>query len=282
MTDFLAGFIAGTTSCYVGHPFDTIKTLLQLNPQRYNGSAVNCFQSIIREHGVKALYRGVTLPAACSAITNGLMFQAAEVCYDKLNAGKATGATGFETNRFLGGCASGLLGSFVVSPFETVKCRMQAMRIQQLEALTVSGKRQTVKSLESLGQTVQRISMSELCHGGLIYTILRDTPAFGLYFYIFYGLKNKYNLQEPRHVSDLAKFDTWFLSIAGGLGASTAWIVCYPIDVLKSQKQVFGKTPPLSQLAPGWWYRGLAPTLLRTVPVNMVRFTVYLFVKNNL
>lgn len=284
MSDFFAGLVAGTASCYVGHPFDTVKTLLQLSPEKYQSSAQNCVRTVVKEHGARALYRGVTLPVVCSSISNGLIFQVSEKVYTNLNTDPATKERGFNQYRFLSGVCAGFAQSFIAAPFELVKCRMQFMRVRHMEALTRDGKRHIVqdKNLESFSQIARKLTPSELAHSGLLYTILRDAPAFGLYFYCFHGIKTTYDLREPCQLSDLATLDTWILAVTGGLCGCIGWIVSYPIDVLKSQKQVYGRTPRVDKLKAGWWYRGLAPTLLRTIPVNMVRFIVYLFVKNNL
>jgi len=282
MSDFVAGFTAGTASCYVGHPFDTIKTLLQLTPEQFNRSAIKCGQTVIRDHGIRALYRGVTLPVTCSALTNAIIFEASERTFRGLaNQDGRAENDGFDHRRLMSGVVAGFMQAFFTSPFDLVKCRMQAMRLQQLTDLGKGSVTNEGRPLESLREIVQRLRLRDI-HVGLLYTILRDAPAFGLYFYFFHGIKNLYQLKEPQTLSDLAKYDTWFLACTGGLCGCIGWIVSYPIDVLKSQKQVYGRTPKISSLLPGWWYRGLAPTLFRTIPVNMVRFTVYLFVKNNL
>lgn len=281
MSDFIAGLAAGTASTYVGHPFDTVKTLLQISPKKYNSSALHCARLIVNDHGLRALYRGVTLPVTCSAINNGLIFHISESIFRQLQGSEYEREEGFDSRRFYSGAVAGVAQSFVTSPFELVKCKMQSMRVKQLEHLTNSTKNSSNK-LESLAQTCRKIPLQELAHNGLVYTILRDSPAYGLYFYFFHGIKHTYQLKEPHVVSDLAHFDTWFLAFTGGLCGCLGWVVCYPVDVLKSRKQVCGATPKMLELPSGWWYRGLAPTMLRTFPVNMVRFTVYLLVKNNL
>lgn len=272
MTDFLAGLAAGTAACYVGHPFDTVKTLIQLEPARFNSSATTCLRTVVRQHGLAAMYRGVSLPLASSALVNGVIFQITEDTFKRLK-GPDEVEKKFDERRLLAGGLAGVLQSFIVSPLDLLKCRMQAMRIKQ---------QQQQQKLESLRDTFKRTSFKELLYNGLMFTMLRDAPAYALYFYFFYGIKTTYNLQEPVAVSDLFKFDTLFLATTGGLCGCLGWILCYPVDVLKSRKQVTGRSVKLASLEPGWWYRGISPALVRTFPVNMVRFTVYLLVKNNL
>ena len=74
--------------------------------------------------------------------------------------------------------------------------------------------------------------------------------------------------------------------ISGALAGASSWLSCYPIDVVKSVIQT-QHSPGVSVrmlaisrelYARGGWrafFRGLSPTLVRSVPVNAVTFTVY-------
>ena len=56
--EYFKGFIVGTTQTLVGHPFDTIKTRIQIN------NKIKFFQ----------LYRGIIFPLLSHSITNSILF----------------------------------------------------------------------------------------------------------------------------------------------------------------------------------------------------------------
>ena len=54
-TILINSFSAGLVQTIIGHPFDTIKTLNQIYP---NKTDYSIFRSIIKKHGYTYLYRG--------------------------------------------------------------------------------------------------------------------------------------------------------------------------------------------------------------------------------
>ena len=74
--------------------------------------------------------------------------------------------------------------------------------------------------------------------------------------------------------------------ISGALAGASSWLSCYPVDVVKSVIQTQHSPGRSVRMLPisrelyargGWraFFRGLSPTLVRSVPVNAVTFTVY-------
>ena len=144
---------------------------------------------------------------------------------------------------------------------------------------------------------------------GSAVTIFRDSPSYGLYFWIYesvsrslppiitnarqqasnllgyYGLAPPpaaaSSLLNPSASSDKAVT----VLLAGGIAGSTSWAAIYPLDVLKSRLQ----TQPqcyrhgiwdcyrTSVAAEGhaFLYKGLGATVLRAFPVNAVTFFTY-------
>ena len=58
MSDFLSGILAGVAQTVIGHPFDTIKTRIQLYPDGYYKSISNLY----KYEGIRALYKGSFFP----------------------------------------------------------------------------------------------------------------------------------------------------------------------------------------------------------------------------
>ena len=80
MGDFIAGCVAGFSSTLVGHPFDTIKTRLQIYPEKYS-SARDCFRDVLKNEGPTALYRGMVSPLFGNLFVNGAIFWVNETVY---------------------------------------------------------------------------------------------------------------------------------------------------------------------------------------------------------
>jgi solute carrier family 25 carnitine/acylcarnitine transporter 20/29 len=71
--DLLAGTMAGVGICAVGHPFDTVKVLLQTQPGAYKGMG-DAFRQTVASHGMVGLYRGVASPLIGMGIFNAIQF----------------------------------------------------------------------------------------------------------------------------------------------------------------------------------------------------------------
>ena len=81
MADFIAGTIAGCAGQIVGHPLDSIKTRLQSEAlltsssgQRRQTSAYRCARSIYSEGGIRAFFRGLSLPLLSKGFEQSVAF----------------------------------------------------------------------------------------------------------------------------------------------------------------------------------------------------------------
>jgi len=74
--DVFAGTCGGVTVTLLGHPFDTVKVLLQTQSSKnpvYSG-AVDAASKVIKAEGVGGLYRGVTSPLAGQMFFRATLF----------------------------------------------------------------------------------------------------------------------------------------------------------------------------------------------------------------
>ncbi|XP_015792240.1 mitochondrial basic amino acids transporter [Tetranychus urticae] len=111
---------------------------------------------------------------------------------------------------------------------------------------------------------------------GMIPTLLRDAPAFGIYFSSFQYLIDR----NPEETSETK------LLLAGGIAGALSWLFIYPFDVIKTKIQTEGVKYDYSMVkcskamyresSLGWkvFFRGFTPTLIRAFPVNAVTFYV--------
>lgn len=75
----LAGSAAGVCYWAVPFPADTVKSKLQTDPRFAGRSFMDVFSTIVREDGVKGLYRGAAVTLARAAPAHALLFFAYEV-----------------------------------------------------------------------------------------------------------------------------------------------------------------------------------------------------------
>ena len=184
------------------------------------------------------------------------------------------------------GSVAGFVQSFVCSPVELAKTKLQ---VQQK---TYDGKKCLQHNRSSLYNgpvdVLRRLIKHDGIRGfyrGLWSTVLRDVPAFAIYFSSYSYLCNSL-AQKGQSEYDLA---AWKVILAGGTAGCLSWIVNIPIDVVKSRIQADSIAEPkyrgfmdcmlkiYRNEGPRALFRGLVPILLRAFPTNGTTFVVYSF-----
>uniref|UniRef100_A0A7S2NRN5 Mitochondrial carrier protein n=1 Tax=Zooxanthella nutricula TaxID=1333877 RepID=A0A7S2NRN5_9DINO len=173
---------------------------------------------------------------------------------------------------YAAGAASGFASAFITAPTELVKCLAQVN-------LQSEGK---IREEWAIFRNMIRDHGWLGAHGpsrGLLMTIIRETPSFGLYFSVYEA--------STRHFGkgQLTSF------VAGGCAGALAWASIYPLDVVKTRWQTAppGRYASLAHCArstvgDGWrtLFRGFGATMARAWPQNGVIFCTYELVKGML
>lgn len=119
-------------------------------------------------------------------------------------------------------------------------------------------------------------------------TIWREAFAYGAWFTAFEYLMNA---DASRNKIDRKEIPGYKVAFYGGLAGEALWLASYPFDVVKSKMQTDGfgankKYPTMrscfaqtwrAEGARGFW-RGIAPTLVRAMPVSAATFATVEFV----
>ena len=100
MDDVYNGFVAGSAQTIIGHPFDTIKTRIQMG----------------MGYKLIGLYRGFFPPLVGGCVQNSFLFGTEKHFERKM------------PNGFCAGFISGGLSTLLISPAEYIKCNMQKNR----------------------------------------------------------------------------------------------------------------------------------------------------------
>ncbi|CRL00592.1 CLUMA_CG013852, isoform A [Clunio marinus] len=266
--DFVAGCLGGCAGLLVGHPFDTIKVHLQTqdfkNPL-YRGT-YDCLKKIVQKESINGLYRGMSSPMASISVLNAIVFGVYGNVQRRMSEPDSLFA------HFCAGTIAGLSQTFISSPMDLVKSRLQIQ----------NGIPNAIKH-KSPFACLNHIWKNEGRHGvfkGFGITIARDVPGFASYFVSFEWMMRK--RENPGALYTL---------LAGGLAGSFSWLISIPMDVIKSRLQVDGMDGKpqyngaidcvrKSYKAEGMGFltRGLCATLIRAFPMNAVCFLVVSYV----
>lgn len=141
----LAGLVAGTVETLTAvNPTEVVKIRLQTDPSLKN--AGHALVSILREEGVKGLYRGATLTVTRQAINQAVNFTVYHEIKSRLenrkrnsgkeNSGKGNSGKGNgggdkplpSYQHFMIGAASSSFYPLINAPIDTLKTRVQSMR----------------------------------------------------------------------------------------------------------------------------------------------------------
>ncbi|KAF9529022.1 mitochondrial carrier domain-containing protein [Crepidotus variabilis] len=294
--DFIAGTIAGMASLVVGFPFDTVKVRFQSPDMagRYRSTA-HALSTIVKEERLSGLYKGIASPLATVALMNGLVFSSYRFLM-KLQL-PSPESTPTLAQIALAGAGTGIITSIITTPTELIKIRQQSI-------LTPTTARQVAL------QIFREAGIPGLFRG-ITATALRDC-GYGAYFAAYEATCRYFSPPSHPHPSNLyaqAEGEMKSLSIptlllAGGVAGIAGWLFTFPLDVVKTRMQasprhglsstteLLGKPIPSQHLDPyrttwstivhsyrqdgaGVFFRGLSPTLIRAVPVNMVTFGVF-------
>jgi len=131
LRDAVAGAVAGAANLTAGFPFDTVKVVQQASPGRYATSWA-CARGLAAQ-GPLTLFRGMSAPLAGAALETGINYAVYVATLKRLCPGwEPGGKRGVGENRppltavAAAAAAAGAALSLVLSPFELVKCRLQA------------------------------------------------------------------------------------------------------------------------------------------------------------
>ncbi|KAF8075243.1 carnitine/acyl carnitine carrier [Lyophyllum atratum] len=299
--DFIAGTVAGMTSLVVGYPFDTVKVRFQ-NPEtacKYR-STFHAVAKIVREEKFVGLYKGISSPLATVALMNGLVFASYKL-FLKLQLGQSDDIPTL-SQITLAGAGCGIVSSILTTPIELIKIRQQfcteptsahrvALRILKESGITGLYRGLTATALRDTGY-------------GVYFLTYEATSRF-----LVSPAPGNASPNSKLSASGVDSLSWPSLLFAGGMAGIFGWLATFPFDVVKTRMQateqpslaapslstpLLGSTPvssltdtnpyrtTLSTIVNSYraegisvFYRGLAPTLIRAIPVNMMTFATF-------
>ena len=225
----LPGAAFACCNIFVGYPFDTVKTRLQL---QLHPSSRHCLQELGRGGAMalhSSLYRGASLPLLCLLLKQPVEFAAFECC--------TKWAPG--TGSYCGGLLAGLVGALIACPFNMAKIWMQCN--------TTPLSRENTSVFQSLLRTVGGGSKSQTGLGTL--PAMKQAMKASIAFQIPYTTSFLGTYGTLREMMPQSSLHT---AVAGASAALFTWAVVLPLDVLRTrvQARAMAETPSASS-APG-------------------------------
>ncbi|CCD22679.1 organic acid transporter NDAI_0A05240 [Naumovozyma dairenensis CBS 421] len=270
--DLLAGTAGGIAQVLVGQPFDTTKVRLQTATTRTN--AMEVVINLLKNEGPRGFYKGTLTPlvgvGACVSLQFGVN-EAMKRFFHSLNDRKSE--TLSLTQYYFCGVTGGISNSFLASPIEHVRIRLQT-QTGSGSNVQFKGPLDCIRQLKNAGGIMR----------GLTPTLFREGHGIGTYFLIYEALvANEINNGMKRN--DISPLK---LCLFGALSGTTLWLMVYPLDVIKSIMQTdniknpkFGKTMGsvaktlYAKQGLGAFFRGFGPTILRAAPANGATFATF-------
>ncbi|KAJ3207945.1 Ubiquitin-protein ligase E3B [Dinochytrium kinnereticum] len=306
LADLVFGSVAGIAGKLVEYPFDTIKpsetkqVRLQtqpLQPLEGGGSTfagpLDCFLRTVRNEGFRGLYTGLSAPLVGSMIENSGLFlaynQVQSLVRFTTSSPTADPAAPLSIPQLcLSGFLSGSIVSFVLTPVELVKCKLQVQGVTLHGLDDKSLSKPIYKGpFDILSKTLKARGFFGL-YQGHTGTFLRESGGgaawFGTYEYVCKQLIG----QDPTR-NTKEDLSTWHLMGAGALAGMAYNLTLFPADVIKSRQQTMEGSGLLRsgflQVASDLYraqgikgfYRGCGITVARSAPTSAVIFATYPF-----
>lgn len=292
--------IAGIVGKYIEYPFDTVKVRLQSQPDhlplRYTGP-LDCFRQSFRSDGFLGLYRGISAPLFGAAAETSSLFLFESVGREALyTSGMVSRGQGPSLPALWAtGAFSGVFTSFVLTPIELVKCRIQAPVMADGVKVT------PLSPVAVIRDVLRHEGLMGFWHGQLG-TLIREAGGCSAWFgaketvtAMFYRLNGRPIQSASERDAMLSKpLPLWQQALAGASAGVSYNFLFFPADTIKSRMQ----TTPLggAHAKRTFWdegvalwrqhglkgmYRGCGITCLRSAPSSAFIFMVYDGLKRN-
>jgi len=268
----LSGMAFGLISPLASQPFDTLKTKLQAEARYHNQGIMTLAKNIMKTDGPLGFYRGMLPILLSTGVQKTSLFaanagarRACEQSQIPALAGCIPGSGGLKVSVIIGGVAAGTARAVVETPFEFAKVRSQT-----------GGSARAAEGIFSMAQAMQMYT-------GVFTTWYRGTVMLTSFFILCdYSERAAPTLMAQPLLGGFLK---------GGICATLAWAVAWPLEVAKSNVQAtntqFNGKSTLAILrhlvqADGLagLYRGFIPGAMRSFVANGAGMAVYQFTQS--
>jgi solute carrier family 25 carnitine/acylcarnitine transporter 20/29 len=185
LSNYINGGLSGMCGVLLSHPLDTIKTHIQ------TGNKLRTFKPSFTN-----FYKGISAPLLGVGIEKAIVFGTYNYMMTKTD------------NIPLSGAISGLVASFIVTPYERFKILKQNSQVFTIKDINI-----------------------RFLFTGLNATFTREMPGFAIYFSVYEYLKKKNFTNHNKNI------DMYRAFVYGGASGLMSWIFIYPQDKIKTIMQ---------------------------------------------
>jgi ornithine carrier protein len=308
--DITFGSIAGMVSKVFEHPFDLTKVRLQSQvldtTARFNGP-IDCLVKTWKNEGVRGLYRGLPAPIVAAMLENASLFMSYSELQDVIRriSSQPLSQDLSLPQLALAGAGAGAITSFLLTPVELVKCKMQVQMIAPKPLSASIPESTAAAALDSSLRPISRplpgpiaVLMSVIRTEGLrglwlgqTGTLIRECGGGAAWFATkeFVGMT-----LIKRRGSELTRKDIvpWESALSGACAGGIFNFSMFPADSIKSTMQTEEDLRPRGSNAPKptflgtakamyraqgvkGLYAGCGITVARSIPSSAIIFLIY-------
>jgi hypothetical protein len=241
----LAGVVSGSLSRIPLHPIDTIKTRQQASTSRIPSALAAEAISILRNEGIRALYRGFGVAVVAGAPASCLYFTSYELSKtEMLSRVKRPSPLTASAIHLAAGLVAEAASCVLWVPIDVIKVRMQVQK------KSPSSRRLYTNAFDAMRHIVRTEGLHGL-YRGYGATLTTFGPFSGLYFVIYEKLKSLAStttttttLPLPSSSSSSSSSSTSSslssssLVICASLAAAAASFLTSPLDLIRLRMQV--------------------------------------------
>jgi len=181
MLPLAAGVIARTGIATIGSPLELVRTNLQSTPLSPDNphtlrSVLTSVRGLVKERGVSFLWKGLGPTLWRDVPFSGIYWATYEACKTSFSRRGQSGAS----VAFVSGAGSGILAAFIVSPFDVLKTRRQALLMAPLSNDITS----TIPLLSRILRTEGIVAL----YAGLMPRMAKIAPACGIMIACYEGI----------------------------------------------------------------------------------------------
>lgn len=269
-----AGGIAGAVSRTCTAPLDRLKVFLQVQSTKQRIS--DCLQYMLKEGGVRSLWRGNLINVLKIAPESAIKFAAYEQVKRLIRGNDKRQMTIYE--RFVAGACAGGVSQTAIYPMEVLKTRL---------ALRKTGEYSSI--LDAAAKIYSREGLRSF-YRGYIPNMLGIIPYAGIDLAVYETLKKKY---LSHHETEQPSF--WVLLACGSASSTLGQVCSYPLALVRTRLQAQAVTigpnpdgsvtvePNMTNVfkriiqteGPLGLYRGITPNFIKVLPAVSISYVVY-------
>ncbi|XP_062284772.1 mitochondrial adenyl nucleotide antiporter SLC25A24 [Scomber scombrus] len=268
----MAGALAGSVSRTGTAPLDRLKVFRQVHgSSTFKGNVLSGFQYMVKEGGVRSLWRGNGINVLKIAPETAIKFTAYEKIKYMMRDNHDSKSLRIH-ERFVAGSLAGAIAQTAIYPMEVLKTRLTLRKTGQYSGI-----------IDCAKQILQREGVMAF-YKGYVPNLLGIVPYAGIDLAVYETLKFSW-LNRNKGLADPG---VMVLVGCGAISSTCGQLASYPLALIRTrmQAQALEKGAPM----PSWWalihnivskegvfglYRGISPNLLKVIPAVSVSYVAY-------